>query len=79
MALEKAVGNVVREIRKQKGITLVEMGDAIKITNGHLSQIERGERLLSIDTLKLICTELGVSPATVVRRADNREYSNEQL
>jgi len=73
MAFGKSVASAIRSIRLEKDITVTAMAESIGVTRGHMSQIEMGKRPLPLDTLKLICTELGVSPATVVRRAEKDE------
>lgn len=54
-----SVGKRIREIRLKKGIT---QEDFIFETGINIGRIERGERDISLTTLKLICTYLEVEP-----------------
>ncbi|MCY1719119.1 helix-turn-helix transcriptional regulator [Prolixibacteraceae bacterium Z1-6] len=55
------VGQVVREVRKRRGLTLVELSEASTVSVSHLSEIEKGKRIPSIIVLKKIAKVLKVA------------------
>jgi DNA-binding transcriptional regulator YiaG len=61
MANNTAFCNRIREIRKAKNMTLVEISSSIGISVAYLSDIERGNRHGSNGTLQRIADALGVS------------------
>jgi len=50
--------NRVRAMRKQAGMTLVEVGEALGLTHTHISNIERGVRKLDLDTMEKLARVL---------------------
>ncbi len=56
----KAFGKRMREIRKQKKMTLVDLEVEIGITNGTLSKIENGLQNIEFITIIRIAHGLGV-------------------
>jgi transcriptional regulator with XRE-family HTH domain len=57
------VGQRIREIRKDEGLTLQELAKASELgSKGHLSNLERGLVRPNIQTLKQLATGLGVLP-----------------
>lgn len=57
---ESQIGEHIRELRRIKGMTLQQVADAIGISTGYLSQIERNRSKLPIGVLKRIADLLGV-------------------
>lgn len=55
------VGDKLRRIRLEKGLTMKDVADAAQIAQSSLSYIEKGVNSPSIDTLKAILNSLGVS------------------
>lgn len=53
--------NRVRAMRKNAGMTLVEVADAMGLTHTHISNIERGVRKLDLDTMERLARVLGCS------------------
>lgn len=54
-----SIGQEIREIRKRKGITLLDIEAKTGIGNGYLSRLERGQYSPSIDTVERICEAIG--------------------
>ena len=65
-----SVGNKIRTLRKEKGMTLVELGSEVGVTPSLISQLERGGINPSFSTLQLISEALGVR---IVDLLDNEE------
>lgn len=55
--------NRVRAMRKQAGMTLVEVGEELGLTHTHISNIERGVRKLDLDTMEKLARVLRCSVA----------------
>ena len=58
--LYKRIGLQIRELRKQKKVTLQELSDRIDIEYNNLIRIEKGRTNPTIGTLYKISSELGV-------------------
>ena len=57
---EFLIGEQLRELRKVKGMTLQHVAEAVGVSTGYLSQVERNRSKLPIGTLKKIADTLGV-------------------
>lgn len=66
--LEVAIGREVRELRKQLGITVADLGEATGLSTGMLSKIENGLTSPSLTTLQSLAHALGVSLSRFFRR-----------
>jgi transcriptional regulator with XRE-family HTH domain len=58
----------IREWRRAKGLTLVQLAERIGITHGQLSKVERGLRPYSQLLLEALARELGTDPASLLMR-----------
>lgn len=54
------LGRKIREARLRQGLTLKEVGQAVDLSEGFLSQLERGKVNASIATLQRIADMLGI-------------------
>jgi transcriptional regulator with XRE-family HTH domain len=59
-SLEPALGELIRDLRRARGLTLQELADRIGKSVGYLSQVERNKSTLSIAALMDISRALGV-------------------
>lgn len=57
----KALGKRISDIRKEKGLTQVELGDLIDMEKPNMNRLERGGTNPTVLTLKKICTALGIT------------------
>lgn len=73
------VGNRIRTLRKQKGITLEKLTDLFSL--GKLSNIEKGKIPVDVDDIKLICERLGVPLEDVLDEHKDRiiHFINNEL
>lgn len=60
MDIETQIGNVIRQMRQDKQMTLAELGETTGLSAGHLSQIERGQADPSLHALRGIADALGI-------------------
>lgn len=57
----KTLGKRIRDIRKEKGFTQVELGDMIDMEKPNMNRLEKGGTNPTILTLKKICIALGIT------------------
>jgi len=62
---EYVVGEMIRRLRTQKGITQEELARSL-LERGHLSKIERGQTIPNKKTLEMLFERLGHNPAVFV-------------
>ena len=55
------LGKRVRYIRRCQDMTQEQLAEMAEISTSFLGHIERGTRVLSVDTLHRLCVALGVS------------------
>jgi ribosome-binding protein aMBF1 (putative translation factor) len=65
-----AVLRVLRQARKDAGITQVQLAKKLRLTQSLLSKMERGETRLDIIQLRTICRLLGITLADFVERLE---------
>lgn len=53
-------GQRVREVRREKNLTLEDLGEFSDMNWSYIAQVERGERNVSIDNMAAIAEGLGV-------------------
>ncbi|MFM7221046.1 MAG: helix-turn-helix domain-containing protein [Nodosilinea sp.] len=66
-ALERYLGNTIRELRQHHGLTIAEVAEQAGISRGMFSKIENAQTATSLETLSRIAAALGVSMATLFR------------
>ncbi|WP_027630384.1 helix-turn-helix domain-containing protein [Ruminiclostridium cellobioparum] len=59
--IAKIVGDRIRILRNEKGLTLEELGDRAGINATHLGRLERGEKSATVDSLEKIVNALEIS------------------
>ena len=58
---EKCVGARLKALRKKKGWTQAELAEWLGLDRGYLSEVERGERNVTLATLEVIAKGFGLS------------------
>lgn len=56
----RLLGDVLREKRMQRGLTLRELSKSARVSLGYISEIERGQKEASSELLASICSALDV-------------------
>jgi transcriptional regulator with XRE-family HTH domain len=74
-ALERYLGNAVRDLRQRHGLTIADVAERAAISRGMLSKIENAQTATSLDTLTRLARALGVSLSTLFRNYDVPEGS----
>lgn len=67
------IGQKIRNLRHAANLTQDELAERADLTDGFISQIERGRTSISIDSLKQILDALNVSLADFFREDENRQ------
>ena len=73
MALPVKPGNVIRELRIERGWTGAELARRSKISPAQISKIEKGLENLRMPTLLKIAKALAIKPSVFLMTADERE------
>lgn len=68
--LATAFAQVLREARKQKGLTQEELGDLAGLHDTYISLLERGQRQPSLETTFALADALGLKASTLVTRVE---------
>jgi transcriptional regulator with XRE-family HTH domain len=62
------IGETLRRLRKDKGLTLEQLGEAAELGRGQLSRIENGHQEATLSTLAKVLNAQGVSRREFFRR-----------
>jgi transcriptional regulator with XRE-family HTH domain len=73
------IGETLRRLRKDKGLTLAELGTAAELGRGQLSRIENGHQEATLSTLAKILNAQGVSRREFFRRYDLVESEAQEV
>ncbi|AKR44371.1 helix-turn-helix domain-containing protein [Methylophilus sp. TWE2] len=65
--LGKHLGNVIKEVRKQHGLTIADVAERANISVGMFSKIENGHVSTSLETLEQVANALGVTLSRLFR------------
>jgi len=57
----------LKELRKRNSLTQQELADRLSISKSYVSQLERGERQMSLDMLKKYALAVSVKPEDVMK------------
>ena len=64
------LGTILRKQRKELKLTMKEVAERARISEGFLSQIENNVNNPSVDTLKNICSALGINAGDVLNQVE---------
>jgi transcriptional regulator with XRE-family HTH domain len=65
-----AVTQLLKVLRKEAGMTQVELGEVLGQSQSFVTKFERGERRLDIVQLRTLCHKLGVTLPQFVKRLE---------
>jgi transcriptional regulator with XRE-family HTH domain len=60
--------SLLREVRKEMGVTQIELGQRLDNTQTFVSKVERGERRLDVVEFVEFCEAIGATPHEVLAR-----------
>ena len=74
------LGSFLKQKRKEKGLTLVELGERIGVANGTISKWERGHiKNMKRDKIEALCKVLDIHPLVLVNGLENGEIEYEKI
>lgn len=76
--VNRYIGNRIRDLRNQNGLTQQELADRTELTKGFISQLERGQVSASVVTLFDLIECLGTTPADFFRQEEEQVVYSEK-
>ena len=70
--IRQFLGQRVRELRKQRGLSQERLGDQSSLSGKFIGEVERGEKSISIDSLYNVSVALGVPLGQLTNVARSR-------
>lgn len=70
-SLEVKFGDLLRELRKKRGLTQEKLGIDCSLDRTYISLLERGLRQPTLGTLFKIAAVLKVSPSAIVKQLED--------
>ena len=67
----RLLGDVLRERRMQRGLTLREVSAQARVSLGYISEIERGQKEASSELLASLCSALDAPLSDVLREVSD--------
>ena len=74
----RLLGDVLRDKRTQRGLTLREVSAGARVSLGYISEIERGQKEASSELLSSLCDALDVPLSDVLREVSDTVAIEEQ-
>lgn len=71
-AMHLALGNAVRELRREREMSQEDLADLAGLSGNYVGDTERGERNISVRTLWQLADGLGVPASELLARAEGR-------
>ena len=75
----RLLGDVLREQRMQRGMTLREVSAEARVSLGYISEIERGQKEASSELLSSLCAALDLPLSDVLREVSSAVAQEERL
>ncbi|WP_122817872.1 helix-turn-helix domain-containing protein [Nocardioides pantholopis] len=75
----RLLGDVLREQRMQRGMTLREVSAEARVSLGYISEIERGQKEASSELLASLCTALELPLSAVLREVSHAVAIEESI
>jgi len=73
--IHKALGDRLRALRKERELTQQELADQAGMNGRYYAMVERGQKNVSLETMKKIADGLGVDVCELFRFPKTRELS----
>ena len=74
----RLLGDVLRDVRMQRGLTLREVSAEARVSLGYISEIERGQKEASSELLSSLCEALDVPLSAILREVSDTVAGEEQ-
>ena len=72
MNIEKIFGLVLKDVRREKGLSQEELGFESGYHRTYISLLERGLRSPSLSTIYRLSASLGISPSELIKKVENK-------
>ncbi|HIY65422.1 MAG TPA: helix-turn-helix domain-containing protein [Candidatus Agrococcus pullicola] len=72
MLLRQEIGDVLRDVRLQRGFTLRQVAQRASVALGYLSEVERGQKEASSEILASVAEALDVPLSKILREVGDR-------
>ncbi|MEV8274089.1 helix-turn-helix transcriptional regulator [Microbacterium aurantiacum] len=70
--VRQEIGEVLRDLRQQKGRTLRQVASRASVALGYLSEVERGQKEASSEILAAVAEALDVPISAIMRQVGDR-------
>lgn len=67
--VKKAFGKALREVRKKRGLSQLDVATAGDLDRAYMSELERGLKNPSLETIFRLADAMDVSPVELIRKA----------
>ncbi|HVW19838.1 MAG TPA: helix-turn-helix transcriptional regulator [Opitutaceae bacterium] len=68
-ALPKKFGETVRRLRVEAGLSQIALAEKADLTHNYVGEIERGEKLASLETIVRLASGFGLKGAELMAKA----------
>ena len=72
MLVRQEIGDVLRDVRLQKGLTLRQVAQRASVALGYLSEVERGQKEASSEILASVAEALEMPLSKIMREVGDR-------
>ncbi len=72
------IGERLRSIREAKGMTIYKLSQETGIAHNHISDLERGARKPSVETLRRLVVPLGITLSELFSDGEDVSYLSEK-
>jgi len=72
------LGRRIRSVRRERQLTQAALAEKTGVSTSFIGHIERGSRIVSLDTFVHICTALNTSPNALLAVPFSQELTPEQ-
>lgn len=70
---KERVGKTVAEMRREKGLTQEQVADLSELDRNYISEIERGLKMPTLDSIFRIAHGLHVKPSVITKRIESSD------
>ncbi|MHA3772636.1 helix-turn-helix domain-containing protein [Verrucomicrobiota bacterium sgz303538] len=70
--LRKAFASVLKSLRAEKGLSQEELGFRANLHRTYISQLERGQKSPTLDSVSEICAVLDIRVSELLRRVEEQ-------
>ena len=77
--VRQEIGDVLRDLRTQKGHTLRQVASRASVALGYLSEVERGQKEVSSEILASVASALDVPVSFIMREVADRLELSEHI